>query len=254
MKKAALLVLTLLVGCGGKDTLIGVIPARNPPATGPGFPLAPYQETLDTLYLKVWSDSSWSKYGGDTTFGTATYYVMKDNWGDEFYYGDSGYAGFCYAGQSPVLFDTPLGSWPDSLPINGLIYQSTTFTFQGTSWTMYVTYLLADTSADSTIFGRFDPCLHFQSVSTVEVAGTGGSTYVELWLANGPGEIEEADQQGNSLFMVRGHVNGRYWGTGAAKMTGAVRLSKRSSTPGPVDIVRVASSGLNARIGKPGGY
>ena len=246
MKSLTVFFLLLFAGCGAKDTLVGVIPASNsnPTAGSVRFPLAPYEESLDTLYYKLWSDSSWTAYGGTKVIGTATYTVVKDNAGDEYYYSPQGYAGFYTPGSSVILFDTPLGAWPDSLPINGQINEATTFTYQGSSWTMYNTYTLADTTSAGTSFGTFDPCLHLQFVSILVLAGTGSSASEDMWLANGPGQIAQEDQLGNITVMVSGHVNGKSWGVVAAKAAPAGTLSKS----GPKDLLRVVSAGLGAKI------
>ena len=246
MKVSAFLGILLFVGCSHNDTLVGIIPAPNSTSTAGGakFALAPYQDMLDTLYYKVWSDSSWTAYGGTKVIGTGTYTVIKDNAGDEYYYNSQGYAGFYNPGATIVMFDTPLGAWPDSLPINGQINESTTFAYQGYTWTLYNTYNLADTTSASAAFGTFDPCLHIQFVSTFYVAGSGNSTYEDFWLANGPGEIVQEDEYGVTTVMVRGQVNGKYWGAAAAKAMPARSLSKSE----PRDLQRALLAGLPVRM------
>ena len=243
-KWSALIVVLLVAGCSQTNTPVGIIPAPTPTPSGVKFPLAPYQDMLDTLYFKVWSDSSWIEYGGTKVIGTSAYIVMKDNLGDEYYYDSLGYAGFYNPGSQVILFDTPLGAWPDSLQINGQFNESTTFSYQGYSWTIYDTYNLADTSSASATVGTFDPCLHLQYMSTIYVAGSGNSSYEDIWLANGPGEIVQEDASGGTIVMARGHVNGRYWGTGVATAAPGRALAKS----GPENLLRIVSAGLRANI------
>jgi len=246
MRTSAFLGILLLAGCSKNDTLVDVIPAQTAPPVlgGVKYALAPYQDALDSLYYKVWSDSSWTAYGGTKVIGTGTYTVLKDDIGDEYYYNSQGYAGFYNPGGTVIIFDTPLGVWPDSLPIGGQINESTTFAYQGYTWSMYNVYVLADTTTASAAFGTFDPCLHVQLVSTVYVAGSGSSSIEDFWLASGPGEIVQEDGSGDSAIMARGYVNGRYWGGGAAKPAPAGTLSKSS----PVSLQRTLAAGLRVGI------
>ena len=244
MKRFALTFFILLAGCSGSNTPIGIIPGPPPVVGTVKFYLPPYQETLDTLYFKIWSDSSGMEYGGRKSFGADTFSVLLDNLGNEYYYGPGGYSGFTASGQSAILFDTPLGAWPDSLPINGTFTQSTTFAYGGNTWTMSDYYRLLDTSAASAAFGVFDPCIHLQNISTASVAGQGNSSTSEFWMAKGPGQIVQADNLGNSITMVRGQVNGRYWGIGAAKPAPARTLGKA----GRENILHVACAWLARRM------
>ena len=246
MKTTVLLAFLILAGCSRNDTLVDVIPSPTPTPTPGGvkFPLAPYQDSLDTLYFKVWSDSSWMAYGGTKVIGTTTYFVVKDNAGNEYYYDSAGYAGFYNPGSTVIIFDTPLGAWPDSLQIYGQISESTTFPYQGYSWTMSNTYRLADTSAASAAFGTFDPSLHFQYVSSLVAAGSGSTSSADLWLANGPGQIVQEDMYGNVFIMARGHVNGRYWGVGFAKPSPARTLSRTR----PEELLNALSAGVRMKF------
>ena len=243
MKGSALLGILLLAGCSGHNTPVGPMQAPAPTAGGVKFPLAPYQDALDTLYYKVWSDSSWTAYGGTKIIGTGTYAVLVDNVGDEYYYGDQGYSGFQNPGNIAIMFDTPLGAWPDSLPINGQIIESTTFSYRGNTWKLDNTYSLTDTTSASAAIGTFDPCLHLQLVSRTTVAGSVSGSVYDFWLANGPGEIVQEDELGNAASMARGHVNGRYWGVIAARPAPVRALSKS----GPRDLGRVIAAGLRGR-------
>jgi len=231
MRQTLTVLVILLAGCSQTSGPIAVIgtPTTTIPS-GPGFQLSPYGEQLDTLYLKVWSDSSWAKFGGWITVGTTTYFVLSSSSGDEYYYGPSGYSGFVPYGGSLVLFDTPIGPWPDTLQLGGAIQQSTTFTYQGNPYALTMVNTLIDTQSVSAPFGVFDPCLHFQSIYYQTVAGYTSYSISEFWDARGPGEIEDLNSLGQSTFMVRGHVNGKSWGAGVSKASGA-QVTRR-----PIDL------------------
>ena len=235
MRRILVALVILLTGCSQTSGPIAVIGTPNTTApSGPGILISPYGEQLDTLYVKVWSDSSWAKFGGWVTIGTTKYFVLASSSGDDYYYGPAGYSGFFPSGGSLILFDTPIGPWPDTLQIGGSIQQSTTFTYQGTAYAMSIVNTLLDTESVSAPFGVFDPSLHFEIVYYQTVAGLTNYSISESWDAKGPGEIAEANSLGQSIFMVRGYVNGKTWGASVSKASVAPVTRKPYDLPSRV--------------------
>ena len=221
-----ILALGMLIGCK-KDTGNPVAPATTtPPVVVPAqISLRSYQTTIDTNYVEVWSDSSWSKYGSYKTVNGLTYYVEITSAGNQYYYGAIGYSGWVPSGGSLILFDKPILGWPDSLGLGKQIFDTTTFTYQGYLYQMIETSTLVDTPSISVSFGLFHPCLHFTYAVRLTAGGSSQTTYSDYWCARGPGQIRSMDSNYKVTTMVRGYVNGQFWGT-----TGPVHLPQSIKT------------------------
>ena len=188
---------------------------KNDPV-GPEPPLktivvSAYREALDSLYFKMWSDSSWSKYGGSVVLNGNSYVVEVTNDGYESYYSATGFAGFKQPGDALILFDKPITNLPDTLAFGEAYTRQTTFSYQGITFTLAQEQTLVDTVSVSVPFGVFNPCLHFASRVTVSASGQSDVQNVEFWIARGPGTIKQASGP-LSVVMVRGIVNGQGWG------------------------------------------
>ncbi|HUI10110.1 MAG TPA: hypothetical protein VL221_07270 [Bacteroidota bacterium] len=234
MRLIPIALLALIAGCAQNNGPVAIIgtPAQPTPS-GPALYIVPFGEQLDTLYVKIWSDSSWTAFGGYDTIGSTPYFVLASSSGTDYLYGPAGYAGFIPYGEPLILFDTPIGPWQDSLQIGGTIQQNTTFSFQGNGYAMSLVNTLIDTQSVTTDFGVFSPCLHFAYTELLTVGGSTSPSYSEYWEGVGPGEVEEANSLGQSIVMVRGYVNGRIWGPGLARTRTAQatqRLRDLSST------------------------
>ena len=170
-----------------------------------------YGEIIDTLYFKIWSDSSWTEYSQTTTINGITYVTIITNSGNEYYYSALGYAGFKPTGQSLILFDKPLPGLPDTLVFGETYTRQTTFFFQGYNYTLKFEQSLQDTVSVSVPIGIFNPCLHFSSKSTLSAGGQSDIQNSQFWLAQGPGDIKETLNSGATIVLVRAKVNGQGW-------------------------------------------
>lgn len=170
-----------------------------------------YGEAFDSLYFKMWSDSSWSKFGGTIVINGTMYVIEVTNDGYESYYNELGYAGFKPAGDALILFDRPITNLPDTLTFGEAYTRQTTFSYQGYLFTFAYEQTLVDTVSVSVPFGAFNPCLHFTNKVTVAAGGQSEVQNVEFWIARGPGSIKQTSGS-ISVVMVRGIVNGQGWG------------------------------------------
>jgi hypothetical protein len=172
-----------------------------------------YGSSLDSAYYKVWSDSSWEKFGQIVILNSIVYVTVVNSDGDEGYYSASGYSGIKPYGQSLILFDTPLTSLPDTLVFGQKYTRETTFSYLGYSYSLKIEQTLEDTVSVSVSFGTFNPCLWLTSTSTTSVGGQSNVSNGQIWLAIGPSDIQQALNTGITISMVYGNVNGRSWGT-----------------------------------------
>jgi len=191
--------------------------STNPSPTAPpsqvnSVPLSldGYGENLDSTYYKVWSDSSWEEFYADTTINGTVYAVIMDNTGFENIYGPNGYSGFGQYGGSVVMFDSALGSLPDTM-IGGQTYSAqTTFYSQGASYLFTDQETILDTTTVATPFGTFTDCIVRQSLAALNGVVQSVTVY---WLAKGPSDIARQYYNGYTILMAYGVVNGQGWGT-----------------------------------------
>ena len=178
-----------------------------------------YGEAVDSSYYKVWSDSSWEAFGGDTTINGTTYSRIFDAYGDEYFYGlDGSYDGFWQYGWDLIIFNAPLPGIPDTMA-GGVTYAlTTTFSDQGTSYVLEDDETLFDTESVTVSFGTFNKCPVLNSVNTIS---SGGVVYAEsntdYWLAKGPSDIQRwyidiYEGVITQIQMAYGVVNGQAWG------------------------------------------
>ena len=186
-----------------------------------------YGETIDSSYYKVWSDSSWEQFNGDTTINGLAYTILLASDSSQYFYNASGnYAGFELPqiyGNNIIIFDSSLASLPDTMIGNLTYQQQTTFSFQGISYTLIDDETLVDSGTVVTSFGAFSNCPGIQSNQTI-VAGNSAvaASNVVYWLAKGPSVVEQDfyDFYGYlaySITMAYGVVNGQGWGVGLSK-------------------------------------
>lgn len=171
-----------------------------------------YMTYIDSLYYKVWSDSSWEKFNNSVKINNIVYVTVINSDGVEYYYSILGYAGFKPYGESLILFDKPVPTLPDTLLFNYTYKLETTFYYQGYNYTMTYNETLLDTVSVAVAFGIFNPCLWFKSKFTLSAGGQSESLDREYWLAKGPGNIKLKQDNGVIIVMVRGIVNGQSWG------------------------------------------
>lgn len=195
----------------------------QPTSTAPTFSgtitLDGYGEALDSTYYKVWSDSSWEEFYQDTTINGVTYTTILDAYGNEYFYDSSGYSGLKLYGYDAFVFNAPLHSLPDTIVGNQTYALQTTFSYQGTSYTLTDDETLVDSSTVTVPFGTFTGCPGIQSNTAIT---SGGQIYLSsnsvYWLAKGPSDIEQESLDfGYTIFMVYGVVNGKGWGVNFSK-------------------------------------
>ncbi len=193
--------------------------------TGYGF-------AIDSSFYRLWSDSSWEKFNQVVTLNGTTYVTLITNDGYEYYYSQSGWAGFKEQGQSLILFDTPMPSLPDTMVFAQTYTSATSFSYQEYIYSLKVQQSLQDTVSVSVSFGTFDPCLWIKTKSTQSVNGQSMVQNLQSWLAKGPSDIKEILSNGFTITMLRGWVNGRSWGT---SVTNGFPSAARSESPKFVD-------------------
>jgi hypothetical protein len=203
-----LLLAPLLFLCCDKEEF----PASGQTDNQKKISVSAYGASLDSAYYKVWSDSSWEKFGQVVILNSMVYVTAINSYGDEHYYGAAGYAGFQPYGGSLILFDTPLASLPDTLVFDHKYIRETTFTYQGYNYSLRMVQTLLDTVSVSVSFGTFNPCLWLNSTSTLSVNGQSNVSSGQIWLAIGPSDIQQLLNTGIAISMVYGYVNGRNWG------------------------------------------
>lgn len=240
--------------------------APTQPTFSGSMTLHGYGDVLDSSYYKVWSDSSWEAFYQDTTINGKTYVTILDAYGNEYFYDSLGYSGFELPqlyGDSTIIFDAPLPSLPDTLVGNKTYALQTTFSFQGTSYSLINDETLVDTSAITVLFGTFTNCPGIQSDQVIASGNMGiAGNDIVYWLAKGPSEIEQDFLDfGYSIFMVYGVVNDKGWGVSFPKgslggihpHTGTVlnpKLSAKSSSQSTLDIHSIAPMILKGIIPK----
>lgn len=206
----AMLTPFFLISCGGTTGTSNSLTGRTIVATD-------YGSTLESAYYKMWSDSTWEEFGRIVTVDSTTYATIVDDAGYEYYYSSQGYAGFCPSGGSLILFDEPIPSLPDTLVFGKTYTQQTTFTSQGTAYTMKIVQTLQDTGTVTVGFGTFYDCLSFKSQTTLSGGGSSNVTSSQYWLAKGPSELKRESSSGAVSLMLYGYVNGQSWGEGLPK-------------------------------------
>lgn len=219
---------TLLVACLILCSFTLYSCGRTPAPTAPGssppksqsplvLSFAGYGATLDSTYYKVWSDSSWEEFAGDTTINGTTYSVLLTSNGYEYFYGPKGYAGFWPYGSGLIMFDSTLASLPDTL-VEGKTYTlATTFTTGGVSYTLTDKEVLEDSGSVTVPFGTFFDCPDLQSTSAISGAGQSQTQTTQYWYAKGPSDIKRQFSGGQTILMAYGVVNGKGWGVSLAK-------------------------------------
>jgi len=173
---------------------------------------AGYGSYIDSLYYKMWSDSTWEKFGHVIVVNNLTYITTINNAGDEYYYGINGCSGFKPKGENLIIFDRPMYPLRDTIVFNDVYTRVTFFTYQGYRFTMQYYYTLLDTVSVSVPFGLFNPCLWFKGKSTLSAGSESESNSTEFWMVKGPSTIRETESDGFTIEMVRGIVNGQGWG------------------------------------------
>jgi len=192
--------------------------------------LEDYMTYIDSHYYKVWSDSSWEKFNQAIRIGNIDYVTVINNEGNEYYYSTIGYAGFKAYGEPLILFDTNLPTLPDTLLFNYTYTRETTFYYQGYNYTLIFNETLLDTVSAALPFGIFKPCLWFRAKSTISASGQTETENSEFWLANGPGTIKVEQDNGITIIMVRGVVNGESWGMPLQKISDDISIHKDKIT------------------------
>jgi len=187
-----------------------------------------YGETIDSSYYKVWSDSSWEEFYGDTSINGTTYTILLSSDSSEYIYDSSGnYFGFKLPhiyGENIIVFDSALASLPDTLIGNLTYVLQTTFSFQGAQYGLIDNETLVDSGTVGTPFGIFTNCPGIQSSQVIVTGGSviAGSNVV-YWLAKGPSVIEQDFYDSfygyylYSITMSYGVVNGQTWNVGLSK-------------------------------------
>jgi hypothetical protein len=225
-----------------------------------------YGEVLDSTFYRVWSDSSWETFYQDTTINGITYTAILDAYGNEYFYDSLGYSGFELPqlyGDSAIIFDSPLPSLPDTLVGRKTYALQTTFSFQGTSYSLINDETLIDSSTIILSFGTFGNCPGIESNQVIASGNVGiAGNDIVYWLARGPSEIEEDFIDfGYSIFMAYGVVNDRGWGitfpkeslSGVHPHTGTAlnpKLSVTSSSQSTLDMHSIAPMILKGIIPK----
>ncbi len=214
-------------------------PAPTEP-TAPTIPLGPavplsvvgYGVSLDSSYFKVWSDSSWDQFYGDTIINGTQYTITLDDAGNENLYGPDGYSGFGTYGADIVLFDSVLASLPDTMVGRTPYLMQTTFTYQGAHYVLMDQETLVDTTTVSLPFGTFTDCRVLQSIGTIN----GVLQYAtDSWLAKGPSDIarEYITVYGAyRIQMAYGSVNGQSWGMNSRISPNSEPAAAVRSVPG----------------------
>ena len=218
-------------------TIIGVVlvallacaACKNDDSSNPAGSQTPLQislsgfgTTLDSLYVKVWSDSSSERFGGDTVIGGTLYVYTVTDAGTREYYSIRGYAGWQPAGYEPILFDSAVASLPQNLTAGVVIERRTTFTAQDASYALDWKYTLVDTGTVALRFGTFHGCPHLSVNATISSGSQSQNSVGEDWLGKDIGTVKIiANQQ--TILMVHGVVNGRSWGMAFPGMAGLLR-------------------------------
>ncbi|MFH0990276.1 MAG: Ig-like domain-containing protein [bacterium] len=230
----------------GSSSLISVtIKNSRPP-----IDIRAYGQTFDSLYTKTWSDNSWEKFKRYETISGYRYIVMEINGGDLYYYNENGYCGFTPHGESRIMFDIPIPYMKNLWKINDSQKLSTTFHYQGYTYTFNMTYTFKDTLSVTVSFGTFNPCLYFLEDGSLSAQGQSTTTHREFYQANGPGAIKGKTTDGRILNMVRGHVNGKYWGT-AGEIASKVNGERYNS---PQSLIHLLQNGIGCNLILPNNY
>ena len=183
--------------------------------TGPQQPgaidLTGYLPVYDSLYYKVWTDSSSERYAGMVEVGGVSYLsVVDDNAGTEILYAGGKYAGLIGPTGTPIIFSAPVEPPPSFMTIGQTVVRTTTFEFQSAPVSLKVTYTLLDTGSVSAPVGTFSGAIQLKAsaiATAVILADT--ATTIE-WMVKGPSTVRRfigAD----TLGMVYGQVNGGFW-------------------------------------------
>lgn len=189
-----------------------VVPPEPPSPPPLMVSLSGYTTFIDSLYFKMWSDSSSEFFGQTDTINGVPYVTVQNSFGDEYYYSVLGYAGYKPPGEPLILFNAPLGSLPDSVTKGETYLRQTSFFYQGYTYGFVFEDTFNDTTSVALPFGVFQSCLHFTTTATISAAGQSDTETLEYWLAQGPGGVKETNATGFTVIMVRGRVNGEGWG------------------------------------------
>ncbi len=219
------LFLILISSCSKSDNSVNPIGTSTPQIKT--IPSKNYILHLDTTYYKMWSDSSWEKFNGDTIINGKSYIKVINSVGTEYYYTTLGYAGVKAGGDSLILFDKELSSLPDTLRIGKTYDLSTTFHYQGYNYSFNSEETLSDTVSVSVPFGVVDSCLWLLIKTTISTGGLSQVANSQTWLAPDIYAIEKTLSSGLTIIMVKGVVNGKGWGMSFPKDE---LLNKRSDS------------------------
>ena len=204
------LFLILISSCSKSDNSV------NAPATStPQIKTIPSKNNilhLDTTYYKMWSDSGWEKFNGDTIINGKSYIKVINSVGTEYYYTTLGYAGVKTDGDSLILFDKELTGLPDTLEIGKTYNLSTTFNYYGYNYTLNSEETLLDTVSVSVPFGVVNSCLWLNIKTTISSGALSQIGNSQSWLAPNIYAIKKTLSSGSTIIMVKGVVNGKGWG------------------------------------------
>jgi hypothetical protein len=202
----ALALSTALLSCSDDDS---ASPA-DPPQQG-AVDLTGYLPVYDSLYFKVWSDSSSERYAGMVEAGGVSYLsIVDDHAGTQVLYANGKYAGLIGPTGAPIIFSAPVEPPPSSMLIGQTIVRNTTFEFQSVPVSLQVSYTLLDTGTVSAPVGTFPGAVQLRASAVATAVILADTVTTIEWMAKGPGTVRRyigAD----TLGMVYGQVNGRFW-------------------------------------------
>jgi len=165
-----------------------------------------YGERNDSTYIKVFSDSSWIKYGGWRTVNGNSYLSIVDRNNYHNYYNVFGnFSGYDLTNHTPIIFQTPLPFLSDSLVIGQEYKRNTSFLYQGYTISLLYTDTVVDTVSITIPLGRFSNCLKFRTKTEVWYSGNYQSATDSSVLAPHMGIIF---LYSSGIYFVRGTVNG----------------------------------------------
>jgi hypothetical protein len=208
--KIVALFLILIASCGKSDNSVNA-PGTSTPQIKT-IPAKNYILHLDSTYYKMWSDSSWEKFNGDTIINGKSYIKVINSVGTEYYYTTLGYAGVKAIGDTLILFDKELTSLPDTLEIGKKYNLSTTFNYYGYNYTLNSEETLLDTVSVSVPFGVVNSCLWLNIKTTISSGALSQIGNSQSWLAPNIYAIKKTLSAGSTIIMVKGVVNGKGWG------------------------------------------
>jgi hypothetical protein len=194
------------ISCSGDDS-------SSPTGTPqPGaIDLTGYLPVYDSLYYKVWSDSSSERYAGMVDVGGLSYLsIVDDHAGTQVLYAGGKYAGLIGPTGAPIIFSAPVEPPPPSMTIGQTVVRNTTFEFQGVPVSLQVSYTLLDTGTATAPVGTFSGAIQLRASAVATAVVLADTVTTVEWMAKGPSTVRRfigAD----TLGMVYGQVNGRFW-------------------------------------------